>query len=53
MRQGFVLCQDDGVKQEAGPKGGRGRELPLGQGRLGTGRWGGQLSWSIVTAAVC
>ena len=24
MRQGVVLCQDDGVKQEAGPKGGRG-----------------------------
>lgn len=29
MRQGIVLCQDDGVKQEAGLKGGGGRELPF------------------------
>lgn len=29
MRQGIVLCQDNGVKQEAGLKGGGGRELPF------------------------
>lgn len=52
MRQGFVLCQDDGVKQEAGPKGDRGRELPFRTGEARHGQ-GGQLSWSIVTAAVC
>lgn len=52
MRQGIVLCQDGGVKQEAGPEGGRGRELPLRTAETLHGR-GGRLSWSRVRAAVC
>lgn len=33
MRQGIVLCQDGEVKQEAGPEGGRGRELSFEDSR--------------------